>query len=545
MINVLLSGTRMVVAKQKKTHGGAVLQPLFALPIGTDKNDYNAIAQTLKKKLKEQNVREKRLCIIMGEDIIFKEFTHQPVADKVLTGFAQIEAKTALRTEAAKYSVTCMNYGGHKNEAGEETAMLFATPIERLQRLRDGFASVGFYTDAVRTVFSAYAATLSRVLPAVLPDLTGAAIDFGYEDTLIDLYEHGELVSQRRLPGLLTCLAPVVKADTGCDDLSVAEKLAENNFSGAYAAQANEALTNYSYDILRTLRVLSAPLHITPEQFFISGEACRDEVFLKLVMESLGLPCTRADHVTEQMAPFLSPDGSLTGSLVIAGGEYDTLNLLAAMRQQKTSSVVSAGTCALVTGIVVLGMLAPQAAKMMKKSTLQITQTRYDALYPVQKALDELATAQDKVVKIGEKNTALNAYRSNTGTVLARTLALFGKGLTIQNISFDAASGAYQATFLAHDMTYFLALKDKIYADESYYLDLQLSVNRQEDSTYVGTLHFVPADYHALPVPPEEAPAPEAAAAPDGTVSPDDFVEIISEESAASQSAAQAPTGGQ
>ncbi|MEG2834346.1 MAG: hypothetical protein RR859_09295, partial [Ruthenibacterium sp.] len=224
---------------------------------------------------------------------------------------------------------------------------------------------------------------------------------------------------------------------------------------------------------------------------------------------------------------------------------YDTLNLLAAMRQQKTSSVVSAGTCALVTGIVVLGMLAPQAAKMIKKSTLQITQTRYDALYPVQKALDELATAQDKVVKIGEKNTALNAYRSNTGTVLARTLALFGKGLTIQSISFDAASGAYQATFLAHDMTYFLALKDKIYADESYYLDLQLSVNRQEDSTYVGTLHFVPADYHALPVPPEEGLTPAAVATSDGTVSPDDFVEITSEESAASQSAAQAPTGGQ
>ena len=524
MINVLLSSTRMVVAKQKKTRGGAILEPLFVMPIGPDKSDYSAIAQRLKEKLKELSVKEKRLCIILSEDVVFKEFTHQPVADKVLNGFAQIEAKTVLRTDAVKYSVDCMNYGPHKNEAGEETAMLFATPITCLQKLRDGFAAAGFYTDSVHTVFSTYAATLSRVLPIVLPDLTGAAIDFGYDDTLIDLYENGELVSQRRLPGLLNCLAPVVKEDTGCADDKVAEKLAENSFSAAYAEKANEALTNYSYDILRTLRVLSAPLHITPQQFFISGEACRDAVFLKLVIESLGLPCTRADHVTEQMAPFLAPEGAMSGMLVLAGCQYDTLNLLASMRQQKTGSIVSAGTCALVTGILVLGILAPQAAKMMKKSTLQVTQTRYNALYQVQTALDELANARERVAKIGAKNTALLAYQSNTGTVLSRTLGLFGEGLTIQNISFDAASGAYETTFVAYNLDFFLKLKDKIYADEDYYLDLQLSVTRQENATYIGTLHFVPADYQALPV--TEQTAPQDATAPEDTVAVNDYVDV-------------------
>ncbi|MEG1550007.1 MAG: hypothetical protein RR395_06220 [Ruthenibacterium sp.] len=527
MINVLLSGTRMVAAKQKKTRGGAVLQPLFAMPVGVDKSDYAAIALQLKEKLQALSVKEKRLRIIMGEDVVFKEFTHQPVSEKVLNGFAQIEAKTVLRTDAVQYSVACMNYGGHKNEAEEETAMLFATPFERLQKLQDGFASAGFYIDSVHTVFSAYTAMLRCVLPVVLPDLTGGAIDFGYEDTLINLYEHGELVSQRRLPGLLSCLAPVVKEETGCDDAAVAEKLAENKFSDAYAEKANEALTNYSYDILRTLRVLSAPLHIAPEQFFLSGEACRDKVFLKLVMENLSLPCTRADHVTEQMAPFLAPEGSLAGALVLAGAQYDTLNLLAGMRQKKTGSIISAGTCAVLTGVVVLGILAPQAAMLIKKSTLQITQTRYNALSSVQNALDELAATQDRVTQIDAKNEALRAYQSNTGTVLARTLALFGKGLTIQDISFDATDGAYQTTFVAYDMRYFLDLKDKIYADESYYLNLNLSVLQQQNGTYAGTLHFVPADYHALPVIAEDAPAEDAAPAASEAQTPTDAAESL------------------
>ncbi|MEG2843069.1 MAG: hypothetical protein RR900_06245, partial [Ruthenibacterium sp.] len=138
-----------------------------------------------------------------------------------------------------------------------------------------------------------------------------------------------------------------------------------------------------------------------------------------------------------------------------------------------------------------------------------------------------LATTQSRVTQIGEKNEALRAYQSNTGTVLARTLALFGKGLTIQDISFDATDGAYQTTFVAYDMRYFLDLKDKIYADESYYLDLNLSVLQQQNGTYAGTLHFVPADYHALPVIAEEAPAEDAAPAASEAQTPTDAAESL------------------
>ena len=525
MINVLFSGTGMVVARQKKAGKGAQTKLLgtLAVPPG---GDAAQAARTLRDKLRKLKINDKHLRLILCEQVVFKEFSHQPVGDKALQGFARIEARSVLREQADDFCVRCMRYGAHTNEKGEVTSMLLAVGEQQLKSLRAAFIAAGFSVDAVSSQFSAYAATLARVLPKIAPELTGAALDFGYEYTLISLYSKGELVSQRRLPGVLACLVPVVQEDTGCRAEEAPEKLAENKFTSAYPEKARAALLGFTYDILRTLRVLSAPLHIAPEEFVLSGAACRDRVFLSLVTEALGMPCITVDSKAKEVAGLLAPQGSVTGLMVLSGPAYDKLDLLDEIRQQKKGSVINLTTCSIVTCIAVLGLLVPFGVLLVKQNMVEAAQARTDALSDVQAQLDALTEARDAQAGIGTRADAVQEYRSNTGETLPRVLALFTGSYTLLGVSYDSEYGGYQVTFLSDTKENFLALKDSIYADGDYYLNPQMSIQRQTaDGSYQCTMYFVPADYAALPA--EEAASENTQSESTVSVTTDDLMEGV------------------
>lgn len=517
MINVLLSAAYMVAAQQKKNgRRGAQTKRLFTAALPAVTEDYTAAAQLLKERLAELRVHDRDVNLILGEEIVFKEFSHQQVGAKALADFAALEAQTVLRENADSYVVQSMHYGPHKNEKGEVTSMLLAVPALTLKKLRAAFAGADFSVESVRSLFGCYTAVLGRALPLVAPGLTGAAIDFGYEYTLINLYDAGKLVSQRRLPGVLAALAPAVMEDTGCTMGEVSEKLAANRFSPAYAAAARGVLTNFTFSILRTLRVLSAPLHIQPEKFFLSGIACRDRTFLTLVQESLALPCILADDEAAKLRAVLAPQGSVTSLMVLSGPAYDTVDLLEPLRAQKTGSIFNATTCVVLTLLVAAGLCVQPLALTVKQRMLAAEQAKFDALAPTQQQITDLAGARGRVSAIQEKSAAVSAYTSNTGTTLPQVLSLFGPDYTLEEVLYSSADGSYQVNFLADTKEHFLALKDAVYANSEYYLNPSLSIVRQqEDGSYLCTMYFVAAGYTPLP----EEPAADSTAAADSAVS--------------------------
>ncbi|MEG1010792.1 MAG: hypothetical protein RRZ93_00010 [Ruthenibacterium sp.] len=509
MINVLISNARLVAAQQKKAGKGCVTKQLLAFGLPQSSADFTAAAKLLRERLNKLKVRDKALHIILGEQVVFKEFQHQPVSARSLAGFARIEARAVLRENAEGYSVAHMCYGTRQNEQGEQTSMLLAVPTELLKELRAAFGGAGFRVDSVHSQFSCYSAVMARVLPVLAPELTGAAIDFGYEATLINLYQEGSLVSQRRLASILDCLAEPVMEDTGCTAAEVSEKLAQNKFSPAYAPKAQAAITNFTYDILRSLRVLAAPLHIMPERFVLTGAACRDTVFLRFVMENLDLPCVVADDEQARIAKLIAPHGSLTGLFVLAGPLYDSVDLLDAVREKQKSTAVNLAACVVLTGIVALGLAVQPMELLIEQSMVNSAQKRYESLADIESRIGELSAAKAQMASLAAKADTLAQYTSNTGKTLPRALAFFeNEDFALQVTDYTSEDGAYQATFIAKTKEDFLRLKDKIYADKSYYLNLSMSIVRQrEDKSYLCQLYFVPADYIPLP---EAEPAPEA-----------------------------------
>lgn len=525
MINVLISNARVVAVQQKKVGKGSSTKVLLSANLPGGSTDFAAAAQLLRERLTAAKVRDKAVRLILGEQVVFKEFQHQPVGEKAVDGFAHIEAKTVLREQAGGYSVTHMRYGTHVNDAGEQTSMLLAVPTALLRTANAGFGAAGFRLLSVHSQFSCYTATLRQALPAVAPALTGAAIDFAYEATLINLYHAGELVSQRRLPGILECLAVPVMEDTGCAPEEVSAKLAANKFSPAYAAKAQVAITNFTYDILRSLRVLAAPLHITPEQFVLTGAACRDAVFLRFVVENLGLPCVVADDEAGKLAKYLAPKGSLAGLFVLAGPMYDTIDMLNDVRDKQKATIINTFTCAVITGVVLLGISIQPIALLVQTQMVSMAQLRYESLMDVEERLNNLTSVKALVSSIADKSATLGTYNSNAGATLPRVLQLFTEAsFTLEDVAYAGEEGAYQVTFLAATKEDFLRLKDRIYADGTYYLNLSMSIVRQtEEGSYLCQLYFIPADYIALP----KTEAPESTGDEEIPVTQKDVLEEI------------------
>ena len=116
------------------------------------------------------------------------------------------------------------------------------------------------------------------------------------------------------------------------------------------------------------------------------------------------------------------------------------------------------------------------------------------------------AEAQTRVLSIDNKLAALKDYTSNMGETLPDVQALFTDGLMLESISYDGTVGQYDVQFKTKDIQLFLQLKEKIYQNKGYYLNLTLSSDLDETGLYNCRLSFTPSSYIALPAP---TPAPE------------------------------------
>lgn len=506
MLNVMITETRLIAVRQKKTAAGAEAHYVCSVPRMPGETGCAAAAAALRAKLQKAGEKEKRAVLILTGDVVFKEFTHLPVSAKAVMGFARLEARTVLRDEADKYSISYMDYHGSINEKGEETGMLLATAHSTLAQVKKAFSAAGFSVESVQSTFNCYVSVLAKLLAQSKPEFSGAAIDYGYEDTLLAVYNAGQLVSLRRLPGLRNAFAPVVKEVTGCEDSAVDDYLYGGEYSAAYLQRACEALDNYNYDILRAVRVASVPLHFEVESFYISGEVCTEQAFCAGMQSTLALPCTFAGQGDAAVEEMVSKEADAPRLVLIAGAQYTGgFNLLNEQKKRRLASLKNTSSCALLTGLVVVGMLVWPVSLMVQRIDLGSVRQRHQQLQTVQNQLDELAIAKALNTGINAKLETLQNYTGNTADTLADTLALFGDGLTVGQVAFDGVTGAYSVTFYARDDAAFTALKNKIYANEAYYLNLSLTSTLQANGsdvfagTYECLLQFVPLTQKQLP----------------------------------------------
>ncbi|MEG2924815.1 MAG: hypothetical protein RR848_10165, partial [Oscillospiraceae bacterium] len=130
---------------------------------------------------------------------------------------------------------------------------------------------------------------------------------------------------------------------------------------------------------------------------------------------------------------------------------------------------------------------------------LQAAKTRLNALMPVSTALDEVSLAQMRISAIDASLAQLKTYTSNTSATLPDVLALFTQGLVLKSVDYSGEDGSYNVSFTTADKNEFLRLKEKIYQNESYYLNLSLSSTLDENGKYECNLSFTPLSYVALP----------------------------------------------
>ena len=500
MISLVFTSTQMIAT----LHTAAAGKPLFRLPREQNTTSYAAAAAQVKQALKACNVKARRISITLMDDVVFKEFSHQPVAEKAVAGFARLEARTVLREQYDHFSVSHLPFGAYQNAAKEHVCLLLATPLNILKSIEMGFAGEGFSVACIHSGFDAFAAACAMALPTVMGDKTYAAIDFGYDYTLINIYANGLLVSQRRLPGLSASLLPTLVQAMQTDEKTALKTLETGEFAPEFAEEVQGLATSFIWDILRTVRVVCAPIHLELEAFFISGDACANEGFRAMAVDNLGLPCVFVDDV--QLPASIAFKKPLTAAFINIGGAASKLDLLGALREAKKSTRVNTFTCAAVTALVAIGLLAQPFAVALKTQSVAAIETRLAALSPVANALAAAAEAQTRVLSIDNKLAALKDYTSNMGETLPDVQALFTDGLMLESISYDGTVGQYDVQFKTKDIQLFLQLKEKIYQNKGYYLNLTLSSDLDETGLYNCRLSFTPSSYIALPAP---TPAPE------------------------------------
>ncbi|MEG1569402.1 MAG: hypothetical protein RR349_07595, partial [Oscillospiraceae bacterium] len=365
MISLVFTSSQIHVSMHNKNDG----KFLFNAPLKLAENGYQGAAALVKQELKKRKISGKRVAITLMEDVIFKEFSHQPVAQKAVGGFAKLEARTVLREQFNSFSVSYLPYGEYLNSAGEHVCLLLATPIAILNSIVTGFASEGFIVTAIHSGFDAYAAVTNAVWPNVMGKQTYAAIDFGYEYTIINIYANGVLASQRRLPGLNASLMPVMTHELNISEDAAKQMIIEGNYPEEFETQMANLETSFVWDILRTVRVVCAPIHLDPESFCISGEACTSDKFRAMLVENLGLPCKFIDDA--EIGKGLPFKGAYTSCVISIGGSMSKLNLLGEVREKKKDSDVNLLVCAALTLIMVLGLCAQPFAVFIKTQTLQ------------------------------------------------------------------------------------------------------------------------------------------------------------------------------
>lgn len=516
MLNVLLTDTRIIVARQSKTQSGSDTQMLFSCPRPQEDKTYEKTAEELRRRLRDYPDKDKRMVLILGSEVVFKEFTHQQASAKALQNFAALEARSVLRQDAERYSISYQSYGSATNNKGENFGMLLATEQATLKAINRAFNQNGFTLESVQSVENCYIAILQQLLPKMMPHFSGAAIDYGYENTLVCVYNKGQLVSVRYLPGLRTAFAPIVKQVLNTtDEAEVDNYLYGGKYSAAYLKRACEALENYNYDILRAVRVVCVPMQFEVENFFLSGELCEEEIFRVSIQSTLALPCTFANYSNKVVANRISSIEDPLPITLLAGAQYvGNFNLLEAEKHRSGNKTAQLIMCLVLTLVAVLGMCAYPVILAMGDKELEKREARLEDLQPVQDALNAKAAAQSKLDGLDAQVESLANFRSNLYAVYPEVLALFGDGYTIDAIEYNGKNGAYTITFYCHEWDDFLTMKNlvnnAVIKDENgeskkFLLNLSLTASfvKDEKDDFGGMfqcqLQFIPSNQNLLP----------------------------------------------
>lgn len=492
MISLLISATAIVAVKAQKTG----VKHLFNMPLDIENGGILAVVQRYKQKLLSEKLFDRRVSITLLENIVYKEFSHLPTTQKAVTGFAALEARTVLREQANNYLINHIDYGSYRNKNDEEISLLLAAPTAFLKAMQTAFVSCGFTIHGIHSSFDAYMAACQAVAVPLMGQKSFVAIDFGYENTMLNVYCYGLLASQRRLQGFSSALLEFVMADVGCNESEAVLKLRETKLSEPLHERVKEAILSFIWDTLRTVRVVTAPLSINLEEFFISGEMCENKVLRDLLSETLELPCTFANDVDCSALNCTKNKSSL---FIHAGAGISKMDLLSEIRIAKKNTIFDVGVCAAITAIVVIGLLTQPFVVLLRNISLENAEAQKQSLALVSQALSRSMSASAKLNGIAKRKEALKECASNAGETLPQVAQLFVKeGLAVNNLTYDGATGTYNINFKANSKEMFLELKDKIYSNPEYFLNLNLSSYAVEDGSYFCILTFIPASHKEL-----------------------------------------------
>lgn len=464
----------------------------------------DGLVKDLASALKAKNIKSKNIALTFDDEIVQKEFTHQRMSHENINKLAKIEAEIALRENVSDYIVVCRHDSDKANANNEQTSVLYALHTATIDKILDAFSKSKFKVIKIVPSSNAYANAIKRLVAVrkvkdMFPGGVFTSVDFSEEQTLVTIYKDYKVVFQRRQNSvfydLVSLLCQVGGYDWNTASDMLYSKFDTDSFPQEFLLGASSLISTSVYDVLRTARIGALSDGEQQGAALISGELCSCPVFFERMIGNLNLDYVNINTIERQISPAIKVNdkaAKISDSLIAAGvgisSEWavDMMDLVREKRKKVYANTTLNVTLAVA---VLVAMCVMPAIYYFNQMTINQQEKMLEELSEARDLHDMSVALKNRVNKIGELETVLNGISSNSSGILGKVFDTYAGDAEITNLTYDGHTGDVTTQFNVNTVDGFVALKDEIYADSFYRLNLNMEFSRSVNQ-YNGTLRF-------------------------------------------------------
>lgn len=514
MIIAEITRNRFSITKARKRSSGVVFNNCamgsFALPSGIEQVDFpkfaaNAIADAIKSR----GIAGRAVTLILDDEIIIKEFSHQSASGKHLQTLAELEAEAVLSDERTDYSAVYRRYGNRKNITGELTSVLYLLRNDMLLAFVEAFSTRGLSVSGVYSNTNVYTNAVNHIINSRLAKrMPGngnfAAIDFSSCKTTISVYQGFRLAGQRSLYSIYSDLLNLIHESGETDEEQAEYLLTSGTYSDQIREKAGVLVSSAINEALRTARSVLDSGRIELSSVILSGSLCSFPLFYNQVVDKLGLPHFSIDdfpksasrvHISSKCPRPVSDLFLFSGAVVKTPFLAD---LCEPVNRRMRNKFFNRTNCIILTIIAVLSMcLQPYlyycSKQTIKADNAQLAQyTEIAALTGKLYSLQQQINAKESLVK------SMPFGVSAAGDNISRIVNLLNGKAQLISLSYNGSTGETDISATVGGTEPFFQILKAIKADGHFTVNPNTSVNENADGQYTCTLTLIPVKFKPI-----------------------------------------------
>lgn len=481
-----------------------ILKKRLNYSVGNDWDFFDSIAKDLAEELKSQKIKIKNIALMLDDEIIQKEFTHQKASKENINKLAKIEAETALRESVSEFTVLCRQDGDRVNANNEQTSVLYALRNTTISKILETFSKNKLRVTRIVPVSNAYANAVKRLLAIrKAKDMFNvgefAAIDFSEEKTLITIYQNYKVVFQRRQNSVFYDLVSLLCQVGGYDWNTASEMLYSQfdteSFPQEFLEGASSLISTSVYDVLRSARISTASDGQQIANALISGELCLCPVFYDRMINNLNMQYININSIAQQLPGIIKvseKDSSVAAALVSCGVALPSdwlADIMDSVRKNRRKIRLNVTASAALAGAVVIAMCVLPAVYYFNQMILLKDEKNINEFAEAKALYEQSVVLKDKINNISDSEKLLSDISSRSSDILFRVFNTYSGSAEITSFTYDGRTGEITSAFNVGTVDGFVKLKDKIYADSFFALNLNMEFS-QAGNNYNGKLRF-------------------------------------------------------